>query len=1045
MLRLKSLGQTLIEADDARVTPSAETVFATTLYLIVEAGRPIGRDELTRLIWPGVSESRAQHGLRQVLYKLKTLGATIKADRSSLILSPRFCSTDFSELLEPQPNSVLEALAERIGGSFLPGYRPDLSEQFSMWVERQRDTVHSAVARTLVAGMQARKRVSDWTGAEQFASMCLSIDPLNEEATLTVAEAAALGGSKSKALSILNNYLKDIGEDASAIKLPAALLRRRISEAYQDNIFPVRDAPFVGREEEMGELTRALARAQGGHGSAYVITGEPGIGKTRLVSEFTRVAALQRVHIVRVGCQSHDVRRPLSAFVDLVPKLLALPGALGCSPESMGYLHKLTAPERKEPNDEQGDKSTEGIFEHVRAAVLDLVDALASECCLIIQIEDSQWMDSHSKSLHRIVSEQTGAHRLLLLRSVTLASSLEWSAEHASERTIHVRPLGAEASKSLVETMLTKRREASADFREWCVRSGCGNPFFIIELTGHAVDDGSYTTPPSLSHLIDGRLATLSTLSRRVLQALCILGRHSSLATLEQVLDERRIDLLESLDALAAGGFIDHESQHVVSRHAIITEAALNRASSASTSLLHRHAAHALQDSARENATVLWDCAEHWRQAGDSARALDLMADCARHSLEMGLPLEAAIMLEAAADLASEERQISLLRDCAMAYTIAGDWPAASRLADRTVNAMKKESATHPSLPEAELEQLVIIARNSALPRQKLSKLLALVGSTDLRVPIRLRAATAAMMAADNMQYSHMADAVRSTVLKIQPVTVAERAHHDHCLLIYHCSFGDPRDALPFAASLINYARSIGDFYQRAMYLQHSGHAHRVNGNEELTRTLYLEAYETARTHYLYHRAEAAADSLLGLSLTFGEIESARVWCNLSKEESRRSKRLSVSGDSLSYESELLIREGKYEEAREVIFTLREYSARLNSARARARQLALEADLKLTSGHALSERECRALLSLLPKVAHAFRHDYFITQVVRGSISVGRMEEASRILEQYLIRDRWSRDPLSQDLLALKYVRGIKWPTELFEVQSRATNDPESE
>ena len=140
MLRLKSLGQTLIEADDARVTPSAETVFATTLYLIVEAGRPVGRDELTRLIWPGVSESRAQHGLRQVLYKLKTLGATIKADRSSLILSPRFCSTDFSELLEPQPNSVLEALAERIGGSFLPGYRPDLSEQFSMWVERQRDT-----------------------------------------------------------------------------------------------------------------------------------------------------------------------------------------------------------------------------------------------------------------------------------------------------------------------------------------------------------------------------------------------------------------------------------------------------------------------------------------------------------------------------------------------------------------------------------------------------------------------------------------------------------------------------------------------------------------------------------------------------------------------------------------------------------------------------------------------------------------------------------------------------------------------------------------
>lgn len=42
MLRLKSLGQTLIEADDARLTPAAETVFATALYLIIETGRPVG-------------------------------------------------------------------------------------------------------------------------------------------------------------------------------------------------------------------------------------------------------------------------------------------------------------------------------------------------------------------------------------------------------------------------------------------------------------------------------------------------------------------------------------------------------------------------------------------------------------------------------------------------------------------------------------------------------------------------------------------------------------------------------------------------------------------------------------------------------------------------------------------------------------------------------------------------------------------------------------------------------------------------------------------
>ncbi len=252
MLRLKSLGDVLIEAGDVRLTPSAESVFATALYLIMEAGRPVGRDELTRLLWPGVSESQAQHGLRQALYRLKTLGATIKADRSSLVLSPRFCSTDFAALLAAQSPTTLETLANDINGSFLPGYRPQHSEAFATWVERHRDVVHSAVARALVAGIQAKKRVSDWSGAEHLAAMCLTIDPLNEEATLTVAEAAALGGSKTKALSILNHYLKDIGDDASAIKLPAVLLRRRISEAYQDNVFSVRDAPFVGRDRGDG-------------------------------------------------------------------------------------------------------------------------------------------------------------------------------------------------------------------------------------------------------------------------------------------------------------------------------------------------------------------------------------------------------------------------------------------------------------------------------------------------------------------------------------------------------------------------------------------------------------------------------------------------------------------------------------------------------------------------------------------------------------------------------------------------------------------------
>src|SRR6185437_11422003 len=116
----------------------------------------------------------------------------------------------------------------------------------------------------------------------------------------------------------------------------------RIAEEFQTDIIPVRSASQTGREPEMAELHQALRLAIGSRGSAYVIWGETGIGKTRLVNEMATAARAQKVRVVQVGCQPHDERRPLSVFVDLVPKLLLMSGSLGCAPDSMKYLRRLT-------------------------------------------------------------------------------------------------------------------------------------------------------------------------------------------------------------------------------------------------------------------------------------------------------------------------------------------------------------------------------------------------------------------------------------------------------------------------------------------------------------------------------------------------------------------------------------------------------------------------------------------------------------------------------------------------------------------------------
>src|SRR4029079_8607393 len=81
--------------------------------------------------------------------------------------------------------------------------------------------------------------------------------------------------------------------------------------------------------------------------NALLLKGEAGIGKTRLIAELSRFSKLQGFKTIRINCRPNYQHRPLSAFVELVPLLRALPGAIGCSPENLQFLDRLT---RHQPN-----------------------------------------------------------------------------------------------------------------------------------------------------------------------------------------------------------------------------------------------------------------------------------------------------------------------------------------------------------------------------------------------------------------------------------------------------------------------------------------------------------------------------------------------------------------------------------------------------------------------------------------------------------------------------------------------------------------------
>src|SRR5438045_9372576 len=119
-------------------------------------------------------------------------------------------------------------------------------------------------------------------------------------------------GGKRKAVSILDRFMSEIGEGRSNLRLPAEILRKRIVERLPDRTPRLtEEVPFVGREPEMEVLSRKLSEARNGKGGCVLVTGDAGIGKSRLSAELGRFALLQGNQVEQTSCRQSDIYRPL--------------------------------------------------------------------------------------------------------------------------------------------------------------------------------------------------------------------------------------------------------------------------------------------------------------------------------------------------------------------------------------------------------------------------------------------------------------------------------------------------------------------------------------------------------------------------------------------------------------------------------------------------------------------------------------------------------------------------------------------------------------
>jgi len=449
---------------------------------------------------------------------------------------------------------------------------------------------------------------------------------------------------------------------------------------------------FVGREDELAKLERAWAEAASGHGGLALVSGPAGIGKTRLLEQFSRDAAARGARVLTGRSRGGDGAPPFWLWVEVLRQLR---DPEGDAPQAVELAELL--PEARAADAERGG------FLVLDAAARALVRASRAQP-LLLALEDLQWADAPSLRLLEHLSFELPRESILVVASVREEFR---ERGHPLDRALgvlrqqsHMTELALGAfSRREVAALLARviGRPAPTDLTSEVFARTEGVPLFLREairlLSERGVMDQPERLPRAGIHLpgraldlIARALDSLPEPARSLIAAAAVLGREFALAAAADVADLSRESALELLDTAAQTGVVEAargDAREWRFTHALFREAAYAAIGAGERVRLHLRAARWLE---REHAAapeaVIAELAHHHHRAlalGDPERALD----CARRAAERAAQLgaweqaaqhyEQALAAAAHARPASPERRLGVLLALGEACRLSGE------------------------------------------------------------------------------------------------------------------------------------------------------------------------------------------------------------------------------------------------------------------------------------------------------------------------------------------------------------------------------------
>ncbi|MDT7736533.1 MAG: hypothetical protein QOE12_3707, partial [Mycobacterium sp.] len=414
--------------------------------------------------------------------------------------------------------------------------------------------------------------------------------------------------------------------------------------------------PFVGRGSELSRLLSAWQTSLGGGARATLITGEPGVGKTRLAGEWSRQAYEQGAVVVYGRCDE-DLGAPYQPFAEalrsMVPcvgtrRLRGLRGVEALLPLVPGLVDDvpdLAAPTRADPGTERY-----ALFD----AVVALLEMASAQAPVVLILDDLHWAAKPTLLLLRHLLrfgdrarvQVVGTYRSTDLdRSHPLAAMLADLHRDGTANRISLSGLDEDDVSAYVE----KAGYDDAELGHALAAVTGGNPFFLIEALRHVDESGGVWDPSTLPHgvreAVSRRLSRLPIETNKALAAAAVVGSRFALDLVERVVGDDLVDAFD--EASKAGIVIEEPGGRYRFNHAIVRQSLLAELPSMRRMRLHQRIATTLEGELTADDELLAELAHHFFEcawAGNAAKAVEYCRRAADQAM-------ARLAYEGAADL----------------------------------------------------------------------------------------------------------------------------------------------------------------------------------------------------------------------------------------------------------------------------------------------------------------------------------------------------------------------------------------------------------